>query len=173
MRVKKGEKNAYQYKSLDKADLYDQINRVVELLEKYLETRSDIQLEDIACDYTGLSEIIIRIDKRNDYFAIFHDTEEINEVKRAALLSYWLLKFRPFTYKQSVGAGEKEKANINNVFAVFILLSAVNETVRRASRQFRPSPEYLRKLTYAFRYWDLSKEAMMMIGESLCEGMSN
>lgn len=42
------------------------------------------------------NEVFIRIDKRRDYFIIFHDETYINEIREASLLAYWLIKFKPF-----------------------------------------------------------------------------
>ena len=37
---------------------------------------------------------------------------------------------------------------------------------------FDISKEYTAKLSYALKFWDLDKEALILVVESLCEGMT-
>lgn len=43
-----------------------------------------------------LPRVILRVDKREGYFVVFHKGTQINEIKQAALVAYWILKFKPF-----------------------------------------------------------------------------
>lgn len=159
----------YKYKELSREELYDRLSALLEVFKVYVDICSDINWRDISCDLPSMSEIIIRIDKRKDYFNIFHENTEMNEAKEAALLAYWIIKFRPFSWRIKMS---KRYEKINEIFAIFIMLSAIKEETNRDSeKEFCISSDYIRKLSYAFRYWDISKEAMMLISESLSEAM--
>lgn len=160
---------SYKYKELGRDELYDRASGLLEVCKVYVENCPDLNLTDISCNFPSLFEIIIRIDKRKDYFDIFHEHTEMNEAKEAALLAYWILKFRPFSKSEKLA---KKYDNINEIFAVFILFCAIKEETKRSDgKHFSMSKEYIRKLSYAFRYWDISKEAMMLVSESLGEAM--
>lgn len=162
-------RQSYKYKALDMDELYARASELLEVCRVYVENCPDLEWKDISCDFPSLFEIIIRVDKRKDYFNVFHEHTEINEAKEAALLAYWILKFRPFSKSEK---STKRYDNINEIFSVFILFSAIKkETKRGNGKRFTMSREYIRKLSYAFRYWDISKEAMMLVSESLSEAM--
>lgn len=119
-----------------------------------------------------LTESFVRIDKRKDYFIIFHDDTDMNEIKETALLVYWLLKFKPFRIKDSNVLMHKKYRHINEAFSLFLIYSVLKqESVCHENVVFHISKEYNDKMMYAFRHWDISKEALMLVLESLCEGM--
>ena len=167
--VNQDDKKTFKYKELERKDLYKNLSDVLESCKEYVNICSDIKWTDIACDFPALSEIIVRIDKRKDYFNIFHEHTEMNETKEMALLAYWIIKFRPFSSKTEL---DRKYDHLNEVFAIYVLLSAIKEEADRdPDKSFFLSADYLRKLSYGFRYWDISKEAMMLISESLSEAM--
>ena len=113
-----------------------------------------------------ISEIYVRVDKRNDYFHIFHDVA-MSEIREAALIAYWVIKFQPIRFANKVVIKD-----INSRFAVFIILSAIDKysrTIMGDNYELSLTKEYLDKLQYAAKYWDLSKEAMMLIAETIAE----
>lgn len=142
---------------------------LVGLFEEYAET-SQIDMETIEFDFKLMNEIYIRVDKRKDYYLLFHETH-LNEVREAALTAFWILKFKPFLItKQSKDQCE---LNINCGFAAYVILSAVREYISRKYGEDNTfaiyDEEYLTRFQYSLKYWDLSKESLMMIAESLCE----
>lgn len=96
----------------------------------------------------------------------------MNEIKETALLVYWLLKFKPFRIKDSNVLMHKKYRHINEAFSLFLIYSVLKqESVCHENVVFHISKEYNDKMMYAFRHWDISKEALMLVLESLCEGM--
>ena len=167
-------KESYVYRGLSKDELYEQMTKLLDALSIYLDSgNSKISLSDIKANAKLLSELMIRVDKRKDYFRIFHSGTEINEQKEAALLAYWIVKFRPFSLKESVEPLlAEEYANINEVFAIFIILSVAKKISMGSNNEtFSVSSDFLRRLTYAFKYWDMSKESVMLLVEAFCEGI--
>lgn len=175
--VKKTKENGeavYKYKEPADNILYERVASLLDTFGVYVEKQSNLELEDIDYDFALLAEALIRIDKRKDYFVIFHDETDMNEVKEAALLAYWIIKFKPFRIKNGDIEIHKKYRQINEAFAVFILYSVIKEEAERTQNMnFNISKEYNQKIMYAFKFWDLSKESIMLVAESLCEAMHN
>lgn len=168
---KTGEK-IYKYRQPEWEVLYEKLALLLDSFGSYVEAHDDLMLDDIKVDEPMLAELLVRIDKRKDYFVIFHDDTEMNDIKEAALVAYWLLKFKPFSIKESRSALHIKYGQINEAFAVFVLYSAIKEETKRVSNmKFSISREYNKKIMYGFKFWDISKEALMLISESLCEAM--
>ena len=168
----KGGKTVHKYQQPDWEILYEEVAKLLDSFEAYISVHEDIQMSDIDVNEPILGEILTRVDKRKDYFVIFHDETDMNEIKEAALLAYWILKFKPFSIKESRSELHVTYELINEAFAVFILYSAIKEESRRCSKmEFGVTETYNKKIMYGFRYWDISKEALMLVAESLCEAM--
>lgn len=170
--IKKDGSKVHQYQQPDDEVLYEELALLLDSLEIYVKKQPDLLFQNIVVDTTALAELFVRIDKRKDYFIIFHDDTEINEIKEAALTAYWILKFKPFSIKSDNPVLLRKYSQINEAFAVFVLYSTIKEETKRiAGMDFSISKEYNQKIMYAFKYWDISKEALMLIAESLCEAM--
>lgn len=156
-----------KYLSPSQEDMFAYFKALSDVFEKYLE-KHNFQNEDIKINKSMIGEIIKRTDKRKEYFIIYHNETYINEIKEAALVAYWVLKFHPFTLVYDINTIERAKLRINEGFAAFVLLSAIKQHHKKnCSGDFPITETYVKKLLYAFKYWDLSKEAIMLIGETL------
>lgn len=133
----------------------------------------DLDVKEICIQKAVIPRILLRVDKREGYFTVFHENTSINEVKQAALVAYWILKFKPFminTEHSTPGRAVKYR-NINEGFAFFYILSSCNETAKVNKRKVTAeiSSQLKDEIMYAFTYWDLSKESMIMIAETIGE----
>lgn len=159
---------AYRYATPDDSVLYNRLCALAESLEAYISSIHDLRFpDDVVLDPKAIGEIIVRVDKRRDYFLVFHDQTEMNEIKEAALYAYWILKFRP------ISVSNPKYNNINDTFALFMIFSMVKRKRRLVGKKDFPlSKDYVNKLSYAFAYWDLSKEALIVLAETLCETLT-
>lgn len=158
----------YIYQPPERTEKEKCFNQLIKLFYKFAD-RWKIEESKIEFDFKLINEINIRVDKRKDYYIIFHKETYLSEVRESALLAFWILKFKPFLVKSEDGSDNN--LNINCGFAQYIILSAVSEYIHRESngkKKFKVGKEYLNKLGYALKYWDLSKEAMMLVAETLC-----
>lgn len=166
--LENGEKS-YKYQAPSKEQKLVYFQNMVTVFGQYAEAAS-IDMDTIEFDFKLMNEVNIRVDKRKDYYIIFHETR-LNEVREAALTAYWILKFKPFLITKD--AENQSELNINCGFAAYIILSAVREYIYRkygGDKTFSiDDDEYLQRFRYSLKYWDLSKESMMMIAETLCE----
>lgn len=162
----------YKYNRLSEDILYSLLGAVLERFREYLQVTEELKTEDVDVNTSLLCEALVRIDKRKDYFLIFHDSTDISEIKETALLAYWLIKLKPFRVNKDNTAMYKKYVHINEAFAIFLIYSVVKqESICHKDVEFCITDEYNKKIRYAFCYWDISKEALMLVVESLCEGM--
>lgn len=83
---------------------------------------------------------------------------------------YWILKFKPFAVKATDPNSLKKYSRINESFALFYLLSACKQySVESNHTTAEMSERLCNELLYAFSYWDLSKESLILIAETIAE----
>ena len=161
----------YQYQQPDREILRKRFSELLERLEELVKCLPELNfdVEDLAINGRILGDIIVRVDKRSDYFLIFHEQTHISEIKKAALYAYWILKLKPLSVVSPIIEKRTRYSYINETFALFILYGVLREKASRLDKEFSPSEEYTRKIAYAFKYWNISKEAVILIAETLCE----
>ena len=173
MSIKEDSKNKLVYEPLTQRELKKQRKELLETFKVFIEDIDSLDEIKVEINQYALGEVLTRTDKRKDYFKVFHETERINGVKEAAFRAYWILKFRPFISVESSTSGlitENESCRlINEGFAMFLLFSAIQRECEKKGIEFRMSDGYISHLKYGFQYWDLNKEALVLIGETLSE----
>ena len=161
---------------LPESELRQQTNDLVGEFIKFA-TQSGLEPQKINIVRPYLPLILQRVEKRRQYFQYFHNDMKINEVKQAALVAFWVLKLRPFSYRsdeksdlmQELENNEQYKA-LNERFAVFYIISACRKGADLLGSKHQSPPRALiSEVVYAFKYWDLSKEAVIMIAETIGE----
>lgn len=160
---------AYKYQTPSKENKFIYLKNLVSVFEEYAEA-AEFDIENVEFDFKLLNEINIRVDKRKDHYIIFHDTK-LNEVREAALTAFWILKFKPFLITKP--CVKQCELNVNCGFAAYIIFAAIREYISKkygADKDFViKDNEYLQRFRYSLKYWDLSKESLMMIADTLCE----
>jgi len=155
-------KTVFRYREPDFDEFYEQIESLLEKVDDFVKSNEGLKLEeDVEFDMNLLSQIFLRVDKRSDYFEIFHDGTEINESKRTALICYWILKFKPFLCNKYY--------YFNEDFCIYLILCTISKNANNENKVINVTEKYYKKLLYAFRFWDLSKEALILIVETLNE----
>jgi len=149
-----------RYKNPPDEEIIAYYGKIQEWLESYLKLHG-IAIESVHADLRLIGNAIVRVLKRKDYYMVFHNGVKLSEVKEASLLAYWIVKYRPFTITSDVS--DRNPLNINEGFATFIILSSLPNVKNTLSG------EYIKSFVYGLQYWDLSKEAMMLIAETLHE----
>lgn len=164
---KSGEKIVYR--PPDESVLIKKSNLLVAQFEKYGKAVGLLP-EEVLIQREILPRVIVRVDKREGYFTVFHEGTQINEIKQAALTAYWILQLRPFMVDTKDPERMHEFARINEGFAAFYIFSACKQFAKKnGSKSKKASPRLKRELMYAFSYWDLSKEAIILIAETIGE----
>lgn len=157
------------YESPHELILERKSNALISQFIKYAKA-AKLSPEEICIQRADIPRIVLRVDKREGYFAVFHKRMKINEIKQAALTAYWVLKFKPFMISTEDPKRSHKYARINEGFAVFYILSACKQSAEENGYVTRDFSESLHhELMYAFTYWDLSKESMIMMAETIGE----
>ena len=119
-----------------------------------------IKESDLDVDTDSLVEMIVRIDRRKEYYKIYHDGTVMNELKIVALAVYWILRFKPFFYKKN--------HYINEDFCYFVICGTCKDIHEVYGKEFYLSHVYRNQLQYSLSFWELSQDALMKTLGSLC-----
>ena len=141
------------YEDMQKEDFKVALDNLINLIKK----SSTYKWESIGKNNQTLFEIINLVQKRRIYFHIFHQ-KEMGELNEISLICFWLLKLKPFYDKKN------PRENVNLVFAITIFKQVIDRiNIAKGKKIDFPTSHLL----HAFKYRDLSKEAIMAIAESL------
>ena len=166
---KENGKDIIVYEPPVKDVLMEKSNQLVKQFTKYAKSVKLVPGE-VFIQREMLPRIILRVDKRESYFLVFHKGTKINELKQAALMAYWVLKFKPFMIDSKDPERVHKYTRINEGFALFYILGACTRYAKERKLQKRRMTLRLRdEIMYAFTYWDLSKEALILIAETIGE----
>lgn len=161
----------FRYVSLTPNDLqilWDKHKRIIEsfLSENkynpdYLFVNEDIVLT-----------VITKVDQRKEYFEFFHGLN-MSEYKEAALTAFWYVKLRPISVRTNKFSEKvlKEYESINEKLAIFYLLRTLRKMLCKNGRDTNElnslSEKYLKELVYTLAYRDISKEAFILLMETM------
>jgi hypothetical protein len=116
---------------------------------------------EISIDYDTMSEIISRVEKRRVYFHIYYNGVRMGELNEASLICFWILKLMPFKHATI------SNTTLNTKIAYTFFLNVLFYVAAKSDKKVNVREPVLDQLLYAFRYRDLSKEAIMALAESL------
>jgi hypothetical protein len=108
-----------------------------------------------------LFEVIERVEKRRVYFHIFYDGCNMGEINEVSLICFWILKLTPF-FSRTIPSSE-----LNAKIALHIFVNMLTYVQNSEKKQVNINRQIMDDLYYAFLYRDLSKEAVMLLAESL------
>ena len=108
-----------------------------------------------------LRHVIDMVERRRIYFHIFHGGMSMGELNEGCLLSFWILKLYPFFDT------ETPDVNVNRLFALRLFTNTILYIAEQRGQGTNINEDVVNHLIHAFTYRDLSKEAIMAIGESL------
>ena len=130
----------------------------------------DLKDMDIEINYLMLFNVFVRIDERNDYFLYFHSKNvemHMSCEKEAALVAFWIVKYKPFRIKDIQQEQEFYKnfrCTINEMIAALLMVFYVCTKVPSLMDYF--TVEKIETLVYDLTNRDISKEALIMYVES-------
>jgi hypothetical protein len=145
---------------LDKETIQNMLLKIT----NYLHNVSDIiQIDhrkiDTAMDI--MYEIIERIEKRRVYFHIYYDGCKMGELNEGSLMCFWILKLSPFHYN-----GISNNI-LNAKIALCLFMNMLHYHTQKEKIKLNITETIVNDIYYGFRFRDLSKEAIMILAESL------
>jgi hypothetical protein len=137
------------------------VESMIKKLKRYLSNFSTSHgLDDITTNMFIMCEIAERIEKRRVYFHIFYDIN-MSELNEVSLLCFWILKLHPF-FSESL-----QSDVLNTKITISLFFTALSYMATKNGKRINIERRLLENLYYAFRFRDLSKEAIMAIAESI------
>jgi hypothetical protein len=134
-------------------------------------TRRGYDWSSVKYSRDRLREIIDMVERRRVYFHVFHLDEdgnpmEMGELNEACLYCFWILKRYPF-----FDASDPERdVNLILAYELFkygVSFTAIKQRGRGGNENVNFRPHIEKHLEHAFKFRDLSKEALMALAESL------
>ena len=161
----------FEYTPL-KSDELDKVwEKHVRIIQGFI-ARNNFDYNKLYIDEKTVMAVISKVDQRKKYFEYFHKLE-MSEYKEAALICFWYMKLKPIcvhSKQQSVrecGAFEA----INEKLAVYYIIKTLKRMLKLNRKDIKiidSLPEkYLQELIYSFAYRDISKEALILLVESI------
>lgn len=159
------------YTPLNSEELQRQWDKQKEFIEGFI-IDNQYDPQNIFVDSNIVYSIISKVHQRKSYFSFFHKLK-MSEYKEAALTSFWCIKLKPISVNPQV-LDEQHKGefdSINERLAVYYILKTlrvalISHNINTDMLDSIPQ-KYLNELIYTFTFRDISKEAMIMLIESM------
>lgn len=135
-------------------------------------TENNYNYDNIYINEKSVMAIIAKVDQRRKYFKYFHGLD-MSEYKEVALICFWYIKLHPICSisKDVMQDDIAEFNSINEKLAVYYLLVTLKAILKSEHKSVEVvdslPAEYIKELTYSFTYRDLSKEALILLVESI------
>lgn len=160
-----------KYQELDEKTANTKINEVLLWWNCFVESESP-RLKNGNGYYIhkrNLFEVIKRCDKREYYYKVFHDLEKMCELKKVAILAYWINTLKPFMVVD-------EKAAIyncpNELFSIYLIISVIRRTYMEVNPEkefIYPTPKRIQEIAYDFKYCNITRQAMIAFVETFAD----
>jgi len=116
---------------------------------------------------TDLLLIIRKVDQRKHYFKEFHNID-MSELKEISLVCFWIIKFRPYNVDTD---DDNINDSINEKFCVYLIMHTIRSILKTKGLDESPlnylTKEYIYQMIYSFRFRDMSKEALILLTETI------
>lgn len=161
----------FQYPPLTEEELKEAWEKHSRLIESFIASNK-YDLKNIVVDKSAVLSIITKVDQRKKYFNYFHHLN-MSEYKEAALNSFWYIRCHPLVIcnPELVKNHPQEYDLINEKIALYIILKTLRtmlETKHLSTKQLDSIPsKYICEIIYTFTYRDISKEALIILVESM------
>ena len=157
-----------RYKNPPEEDILYNLGIFKQLLDEFCE----VLKVTVAIDYnvSAVYEIFRRLDQRIHYYRYFHSTDEepmyISDAKRRAVLSYWIIKYKPLSIRDLNDANDFLKmrgCSINELFVFYIYAKNIATSSAGPMKNSNISEKMQKTLLYYFYHRNISIEAMTLL----------
>ena len=148
-----------KFAPLDLATVERYMKRFPQYLQNICAVLGIDNLNEILVDQESLYELITRVEMRRIYFHIYHPIK-MGELNEGALICFWILKFMPFKHDKI------STSLLNTKIAYTVFCNMLSYVAAKTGKKRNIKSALMDNTIYAFRYRDLSKEAIMALAES-------
>lgn len=126
----------------------------------------------LCLNQSAILEIIVKVDQRRQYFKYFHRLD-MSEYKEAALNGFWYIKLHPLNIRPQENSQRLDQRydSINEKLALYIILKTLRTLLKEKHLPVKRLDElpksYVHELIYSLTYRDISKEALILLVESM------
>lgn len=156
-----------KYITLTKEELQLEWDKHKRIIEGFLR-KNKYDTSKVYIDEEIVLTVISKVDQRREYFHFFHQLE-MSEIKEAALICFWYIKLQPICLTADQSSRTFE--SINEKLAVYYMLSTfralLKENKLSEDKLDELPKKYLSELIYTLTYRDISKEALIILFESI------
>jgi len=163
-----------KYKQAEKEELDTLYKRFLETAKVSSLFKNDSwKIHEISVCEDAVTKIIEQIRRRKLYFHIYHDINDLNELKETALYCFWILKLQPFYWRKKCEENPNYELNAKIALHFFTqgLTLYADEKTKKDNKNIVLRANFtnsiIDNLYYSFRFRDWSKEALMDLAESL------
>jgi hypothetical protein len=138
-------------------------------LRKWIwDNETDIPKDRLAVSNECIIDIIDMVEKRRVYFHIFHGIE-MSEWNEAALYCFWILKLQPFSEVSRNNIPARQSNEVNASIAIRLMRLAIVRIKEDTKSKKLNKGNIFSNIKHAFRYRDMSKEAVMALFECMLD----
>lgn len=165
------EDKEFKYVPMMNDELQKLWNKHKRAIEAFV-TENGYNSDNIYINEEAVMAIIAKVDQRRKYFKYFHGLD-MSEYKEVALICFWYVKLHPICSisKEVMEEDIAELKSINEKMAVYYLLTTLKAILKKkkmSTDKVDSLPdEYIKELIYSLVYRDLSKEALILLVESI------
>lgn len=154
--------------SISNEDLAEGVNLLQVSFSRFMLVEDpNLKSEDVDVNTRNLAELVSRVYKRMEYYRYFHNITEVSELKRTALIAFWLIKLKPFTVLCN---DSPIRISPNEKFALNLILAEIQYLLEEKGKKFDfPEQCFIQDTLYAFKYRDLTKEALILFVDSIAK----
>ena len=165
------------------------VNSLYELAEKFFTNNFD-SIDDVkklfGVNKNILYEVLNKVEQRKEYFQIFHSIN-ISEFKQLALIVFWVIKLKPIFLRYNdeviendfvIDNPQNDYVSINEAFGIYIIINGLRSLLNNSNNSSSDelinnffTKEYINELRYAFYYRYISKEAMILLVETIAKAV--
>lgn len=164
--------NTHQYARIPEERMKHEVARVCNWAKEFVE-QNGYDFRDLSVSQIAVYQMITKVDQRKQYFNYFHHLN-ISDLKEIALYAFWIVKLMPLQYKESDFSGYEQALafeSINPKFAAFLIIKKFKSLAENQAQRNRIdaffSYSYVYELIYSLTYRDISKEALILLVETM------
>lgn len=150
----------------------ENIKGMSRLIDNFLEL-NQYNANDVKVNAIALSRIVDKVHQREKYFSYFHNIS-MSELKQIALNCFWIIKLHPIDMADGLSKEEQSKLkSINENFAIYYMIAYLKVLYKEKNNDVNTFFDslYIKELMYSFTYRDISKEAMILLVETIAKGI--
>lgn len=170
------------YEEITDTERQEQLDTLLDFINDFI-TDNNYDIKCIYGNESTIYQVLNKVHQRKQYFKIFHNID-MSDLKELALNCFWIVKLKPICIDKNLGENVKiELRSINEKFAIYYIIKVMRTLINKFFDSVEEQKEaqnklseffdelYIYELTYCLFYRDVSKEAFIMLIETIAKGI--